>query len=141
MKKQTLKLLDPAEDFILIGIASHEKDYKICWLLNNSLKLDFTKSDDLEFDDKKEGKKNLFCKFSFEDEFNRIQYFLLGNKNNANILLPQWKEMDYLLKIAGNIQDIDQDEIVKKLNSINTVQLAVSIDLKSLKTKDYLIFD
>jgi len=49
--KHTLKI-EYDFDFVLIGISSHEKDYRICWALNNVLGLDLTKKNSLEIKSK-----------------------------------------------------------------------------------------
>ena len=47
-KKKIHKLaFDFESDFKLIGIASHENDYRLSWAINKSLNIDFIKADDL----------------------------------------------------------------------------------------------
>ena len=52
MKKHLLEI-EYDYDFVLIGISSHEKDYRVCWALNNKLGLELVKTEPFEIKDKK----------------------------------------------------------------------------------------
>jgi hypothetical protein len=151
-------------DFVLIGISSHEKDYRLCWALNNKLGLELTKQESLEIKGKKQITPSYFSFFTFnhEDEFK--EYSILANfseskslelhetslfgaleKTKADhteneYLIPEQKQMNYFLVINGEFENEEVDELIKKIKEIDNVQTALRIDPKTLKSKQNLIF-
>jgi hypothetical protein len=55
-------------------------------------------------------------------------------------LLPEFKKVDYLLKIGNLDDDLDVEAIVRKISDIEWVSLAYCIDKDKLKSKHNLIF-
>ena len=47
-------------DFDLYGISSHEKDYRICWAINNSLGLSLERTGDVYFTEELKALARLF---------------------------------------------------------------------------------
>jgi hypothetical protein len=126
-------------DFVLIGISSHEKDYRICWGLNNKLGLDLVKVEPLEIKDKKQDDLSHFSLFSCErpDEF--MEYFIIANRSEKGMLIPEQKQMDYFFIIRGEIENDTVMEMIKQIKEIDLVQTAFRIDVASLKSKQNLI--
>ncbi|HCQ30206.1 MAG TPA: IPExxxVDY family protein [Flavobacteriales bacterium] len=126
-------------DFLLIGIASHSKDYKLCYEINKSLNFDFYRTAD-DYTLTIKGKTDHFPMYTFADDENLLDFYLLGNKGKQGFLVKEFKNFDYLLMIKGNIDFVDIDEYVDKLRSLNNVLTALPINVEELKSKDYLIF-
>jgi hypothetical protein len=126
-------------DFVLIGISSHEKDYRICWAINNKLGLDLVKTEPLEIKDKKQDELSHFSLFIFEqpDEFK--EYFVIANRSEKGLLIPEQKQVDYFFIIRGEDDDDVIMEKIKQINEINLVQTAFRIDVNGLKSKQNLI--
>jgi hypothetical protein len=126
-------------DFVLIGISSHEKDYRICWVINNTLALELVKIEPLEIKDKKQDESSHFSLFSCErpDEF--MEYFIIANRSEKGMLIPEQKQIDYFFVIRGEIENDVVMEIIKKIKESNLVQTAFRIDVSSLKSKQNLI--
>lgn len=137
MKKLTLSLEDDFS-FSLIGISCHSKDYRLTFELDRSLETDFVKEDDLEVKN-----KEIFANFSFysyEDEENYLEYFVISNKSAQGLLVPEEKMIDYFLMLKGEIREKDEKAIIEKLNKINIVLKAYKIDVHQLKSKRNLLF-
>jgi len=135
MGKITLELEEDF-DFKLIGISCHSKDYRLSFELDRTLEFDFFKEENLEIKIK-EG----FAEFSFYsyiDEENYTEYYLLSNRGSMGYLVAEEKLSDYFLVIKGLIND--EKEILKKLNQIKLVLKAYSINVEELKSKRNLIF-
>ncbi len=163
MIKHTLDISDDY-DFLLIGISSHEKDYRICWALNKKLNLDLVKKDSLEIKGKKQTTPSFFSFFVFDkpDEF--LEYSVIANfsenkvlvskddnlfkqdktkqdnKSGNELLIPEQKQMNYFFVIRGELDDDELDELVKQIKEIDVVQTAMRIEVKQLKSKHNLIF-
>jgi len=149
-------------DFVLIGISSHEKDYRFCWALNNKLKLELSKKESLEIKGKKQTTPSYFSFFTFEDSDQYKEYTVLANfseskslavnENNLfgssekskqsenEFLIPEHKQMNYLFVIHGELEDEQVEELIQKIKEIEIVLTAIRIDPKSLKSKQNLIF-
>ena len=162
MAKHVLKVADDY-DFVLIGISSHEKEYRICWALNNKFNFELTKIDSLEIKGKKQETPSFFSLFKYEDEEAFIEYFVIANlseskttgvNNNTlfkgntkefqssenEFLIPEYKNMNYFFVIKGEIGTEEIEETIKKIKEIDLVLTAVNMDVTQLRSKQNLIF-
>lgn len=162
MGKYTLKI-EYDYDFALIGISSHEKDYRICWALNNLLGLDLTKTESLEIKSKKQDTPSFFSLFNYENSEEFMEYFVIANlsekkqfasidntlfgkgvkesqSTEKGILIPEQKHLNYFFVIRGEIAENDLDEMIQKIKELDLVLTAVSINVMELKSKKNLIF-
>lgn len=162
MGKHTLKI-EYDYDFVLIGISSHEKDYRICWALNNTLGLDLTKNESLEIKSKKQTTPSYFSLFNYENEDEFMEYIVIANisenkpfpsKENTlfgkgvkesqstenGILIPEHKQMNCFFVIRGEIDEHKIEDIIRKIKEIDIVLTAISIDVMTLKSRINLIF-
>jgi hypothetical protein len=150
-------------DFVLIGISSHEKDYRICWALNNKLGIQLVKQNSLEIKDKKQSTPSYFSFFSFDDADAFTEYSVIANFSESkslaltantlfenterlkdigenDLLIPEQKQMNYFFVIRGEMDEGKINEILKQIKSIDVVLTAIRIDAKGLKSKQNLIF-
>ncbi len=98
-------------EFRLAGIFSTQKNYRLCWLLNNKLKTDLRWLKDFPYIPYKQEKESLFPFFYHASERLRIRYLLLANKSPDGLLLPSPKNLDYLFlcwhpDISTGLQDL-----------------------------------
>ena len=142
MAKRTLQL-DVAYDFDfeLISIVSAERDYRLCWLLNRDFKLDFKRQEEIPIHYAKKKKYAYFNLYYFEDELNWLQYYFINNKSQGESLIPELKQVDYLLLIKGGEADSFKDEIMQGLNRMNQVQAILDTNPEHLSSKYNLIFE
>jgi hypothetical protein len=161
MKK--IVLTDFADyNFILIGISSHDEDYRVCWHLNKLLSVDFNRMADIDILHPKSGQESTFPLFQFisrqEDPMDNqelplsekeeliademdITYQLIANRHAAGNLIPEQSKMDYFLMIKGEAAyHYIVDDLLKQIRSLPCVMAAFKIEPESLKSKDNLIF-
>ncbi len=158
MAKHTLEI-EFDYDFVLIGISSHEKDYRLCWTVNNALNLQLTKQESLEIKGRKQTTPSFFSFFLFEKQDEFIDYAIIANLSESKTveqttntlfdalddsdneyLIPEQKQMNYFFLIRGEIENEEVNEIIQQIKEIENVQTAVRIDVKSLRSKQNLIF-
>lgn len=138
MKTEKLHIsFDNIFDFKLIGISSNEKDYRLCWAINQALGIDLTRTSN-------EGiasRTHLidFPFFEYTDEENGLIYRFLANRFENKILMKELKSIDYLFIIQG--EDVTLHPITTKLTGIEFVFLATEIEIAQLKEKDLLYLD
>lgn len=142
-------------DYTLIGIHSTLEDYRLAFFLNQNLNIQLSRSnDDLDFSQDN-------CKFPFyiyDDENNFTDWSLISNKHaytssatveksnlfgeesKISYLIPEKKQVDYFIKISGNIPKKDVSTILAKINQTYQIITSYTLDPYSLKSKDNLIF-
>ena len=137
-KKVKLKYI-PDYNFILIGIVSFEKDYKLVWEINRDMHLDFERKDDYSVFNKKSKVEQSFPSFIYRDHDQYLDYKLLTNKTSQGILLEEVKNIDYLMIIKGeDFKDLDKT-LMENLKSLESVHSAFIINVNMLKDKERLL--
>ena len=150
-------------DFVLIGISSSLRDYRLCHFINKNTGLNFVFGKESNIDhngnikmkaqeeldyhiltEKSKSKEEVThhyqvyrcCCQNFDYE-----YYLINNKSVENgILLPEATNFDYFLMIKHYIDEEDLDTLIDNLKSINDIILVKEIDPTILKSKENLIF-
>lgn len=138
MKKEKLHIsFDEVFDYKLIGVSCHEKDYRLCWAINQSLGIDLSRVDNLGV----EGRNHIegFPFFEYHDKGKGIIFRLLANRFEGKVLMKELKTIDFLFLLKG--LDDTVDEIDDKLSAIDMVIFASEIEVENLKEKDLLYLD
>ncbi len=140
-KKKIHKLaFDFDSDFKLIGIASHENDYRLSWAINKSLDVDFVRVDDLIINHPKHKIETPYSMYSYFDEDNFISYNLISNKSEKGFLLPNMANIDFILKISEETDSDILDNLLKKLKKIDIIITAFFIEDLPDKVKNTFAF-
>jgi hypothetical protein len=138
MKKLTLtNYIDL--DFALFGICSQEDDFKICWCLNKALALDFERVSDIELLQAKNKNQINFACFFYHDAETELDYYLISNRNGNNLLVPEQKQTDYLLRIVGEPELYDENSVLKSIKTLPQVMTAFLLKPESLKSIENII--
>ncbi|TDT46135.1 hypothetical protein CLV90_0178 [Maribacter spongiicola] len=141
------------ESFSLIALHTTLEDFSLAYGLNQSIKAKFVRA-----------KKNFnlaenksFPIFEWDDEFNDMYWVLIANhssekelvmhddlfKNETTYkrhrLLPEYKDVDYLLKIETE-KDFDTNSLIKNILMLPRMMAAYEISTDKLKSKNNLIF-
>lgn len=137
MKKKIHKLQYSTEEkSAFIAISSHEKDYYLCWKLNNKLVIDLKKNQDFEVVKSKNEIIQKFSIYDFIDEKYSITYKLISNKCEKGFLLEEFNNIDYFLKITGNLTKEKITLILTKIKQTESVITAFEFDKKNIKSKN-----
>ncbi|QIE59811.1 IPExxxVDY family protein [Rasiella rasia] len=153
---------DSREDFSLVAIHCSQEAYKMAFLLNQHVQLRLQRRRvDLDFSE--EGLEITFPLFEFENQDQYTTYYLVANKcktvaahtfasgglfgNDAaeevvtKYLIPEYKKVDFFLKIVSEYETTPIRKLVMQLNEINQIISAFSVEPSDVKSKDNLIFD
>ncbi len=162
-----LKLVyTPDYDFKLIGIVSTAANYELCHWLNVMLKLDLSRSNDIEYVKKDSfTAANVlisFAIFEYHDEILKRDFHLLSNtafseaqsttttpqlfeKNEYNAvkyyLAEEAKEIHYFLKITGHLSKKESKELYVQLRKLSCITVFKIIHLATFKSKELFIID
>jgi hypothetical protein len=131
---------EPEYEFEVISIVTSLKDYRLCWLLNKHLRLDFFRMDDLAVPLPRKKKNGYFTRYAFNDEVEKMNYALLANKSEGNLLLPELKTVDYILKMEGYLKEEKKEQFMETLKQAPFLEAVFGNALSELKSKDNLLF-
>lgn len=149
------------EDYHLIALHTSLEDYRLAYFLNRELGIVLSKNK-LDIPLQVKQVKSSFIRFSYEDEKKIIQWDLVQNKNEVeNIenttttdlfsntknsfsssayLLPEYKKVDYFVKIENAANEIDLDKVIAQISKIDAINLVYSVAKNKIKSKNNLIF-
>lgn len=148
-------------DFHLLAIHTSLEDFRLAYFLNQKLQLNLSKNNDEIKIKNKEG-NTFFSRYTFEDIKNDVFWNLIENENeitlklnNSNqglfsesknsfitkdFLLPEFKKVNFFLKIDASKESISLSEITNTIKSIDRIATVYAIDLNNIKSKNNLIF-
>ncbi len=125
--------IDDTINFKIIGISSHENDYRLVWAINNQLNTRFIRIDNLSLFDQKLNDTIEFSKYGCADEDKCLKFYLISNRCPNGFLFPQVKNFDYLFQIFGEISETEAKDILRKLKSVAVVSAAFELPPEKLK--------
>lgn len=146
------------DEFKLIGLVSVLEDYRLAYFLNKNLGWSLVKSKfDLDFRNRA-GQGN-YPVFEFDQDSIGLEIKLINNKYSGVIsksetevyglfdqiehttyLIPEKKNIDYLIKLSGEINDHTLEKIIETIKNIPQVQTSYNLEVKDIKSKEFLIF-
>ncbi|MFA0963265.1 IPExxxVDY family protein [Roseivirga sp. BDSF3-8] len=142
MRKNKL-LVSYEYNFVLLGIASPARDYKLAWHINKTLGTHLIKDEDLHIDFV--GNQHVvISNFLFEKEHCTLR--LLKNKAEEEsrpavaYLLPELPELDYFIMMEDPAENFPVPIIMQKLKELDIVQFLTQLRIDTLKNKENLIF-
>jgi hypothetical protein len=143
--KLKLNLDELANDFfddaVLIGIVAPIKDYQLCWQLNHQLRFNFRLNNEIEIQLNKKGRQYFFAVYEYKEPNGSNCHYLYNNQFDGEYLLPEFKHLDYLWMIKGDLNARStSNELSSLLRSIAGVQLVADVCTDKIRNKAHLIF-
>lgn len=120
----------------IFGLVCPENEIKLCWELNNSLKLSLSQTKCITATDKR-GSFSIGL-YQYQSIIDEMHFALLTNKANPVKPFAGLQHIDYLFVIRGNFDDSKIGEIRKSLNSISTISTVIQVPESSFKKADFL---
>jgi hypothetical protein len=125
--------------FSLLGISSHENDYRISWALNNLLGLKFMKAENHKSNNKRLGEIQEFSMYiSHPDEYSPI-FRLISNRCDNGFLLEELKNIDYILRIDPVDSNLDLNNIYQKIKSVPLISAIFPLKPETIKSLNRLV--
>jgi hypothetical protein len=147
-----LKLtLDIDLEGVIIGVSCHFKNYRLAWEIERKLNFPFKRTEDHVIATTVKSQETIefmFPVYEFYDDVNYIKYRLINNHTSLvhpnmelhYTLVPEYKELDYILVIDGYLDDERKEHLIKKLKEIKVILAVVELDVTKIKRKQDLIF-
>ena len=125
---KTLKFDEEFElDFLILGINSHIKLYKLCWEINKELHTNFIKNKNHTINNNQE-----FERFSYTDKNSETRYNILSNISNTGYLEVKNKSVNYFMIVQGEVYNTQK--IIERLNQIEDILLVFELNLSKIKS-------
>jgi len=128
-------------DFELVGVVSAVQEYKMAYLLNQQLKLQFKRTTDWEVTYPKKKDLQYFKKYDFKDELLKRVFYLIKNKNNSFHCLPELSILDYLFIISGDITKDELSQYHHQIKKIPIISSALIIEADKIKNIENIFID
>lgn len=143
--KLKLDLEDLTDDFFeetqLFGLVAPVKDYQFCRHLNHLLGFDFRVNNEIEIQLYKKNRNYYFSIYEFKQPNSSLSHFLYNNQFDGEYLLPEFKHLDYLWLLKGDVVSSEfLQNLMTDVRSITGVQLVVELTGEKIKNKGHLIF-
>ena len=148
-------------DYYLIAIHTSLEDYRLAFFINQKLPINLSKSKNEIQINIKEGETK-FSRYCYHNIEKAISWNLIQNKgevvqqkkdNGQNLfsnltlevatkvyLLPEFKKVDYFLKIENLDETMNGTKIQTALNSIDNISAIYTVETNKIKSKNNLIF-
>ena len=124
-KKNIIKLkTEPVIHFTIIGISSHENDYRLLWSINQQFGLSFSQGECFVTDCDKN-----FARFVHRDEDQKL--VLVSNRCDDGFLLEKHKNIDFILKFETQLREEDITKWVHDLRKTSLVSTAFHIPVNN----------
>ncbi|WP_179333845.1 IPExxxVDY family protein [Winogradskyella costae] len=146
------------DSYKLIAIHCRVEDYRLAYLLNKHLELKLERKDaDIDF----KYLESSYSIFEWDNETEYVMWNLISNvckKEEDSLhssgtlfnetekvlktfhLIPEYKKVDYFIKISDEIQNVDENLILNKLKAIPQIITSYTVDPLQIRSKDHLIF-
>lgn len=129
MAKQSIEAGKPLQDYRFFCINAPINDYKMCWLINNTLNLQLKRVDDIAID---EHSLQTFSCYKQESEL--LNYILIALKNEQAFLFKDFNQFDYIFGVISHEENIVDVHFSSLLAGIQNV---VYVSKMSDQAKQY----
>jgi hypothetical protein len=129
------------EETRLLGLVAPVKDYQFCWQLNNRLRFDFRINNEIEIQLTRRQRKYFFGVYEYQESGTSLQHFLYNNQFDGEYLLPEFKHLDFLWLLKGDVVgDQKLQDLLGSIRTVPGVQLVMELVQEKIKNKGHLIF-
>lgn len=129
------------EDTRLLGITAPVKNYQFCLQLNNQLGYQFRLNNDIEIHLRRKERSYYFSVYQSAEPNSFLVHYLYHNHCDGEYLLPEFKHMDFLWLMKGDLVDAEKGEWIKQsVRNINGVQLVAELTNEQIKNKGNMVF-
>ncbi len=119
-------------NLVVLAINSHCKAYKLCWMLNKTLGLNFEMAEDHKINN-----DLWFSRYTSNNSGARFD--LVSNRSKKGFMIPSNKSINYFLITQKDTWAYEKDGLLAGLRTINDILLVFEIDLKKEQNRDRFI--
>ncbi len=143
--KLRLNIEELNEDFFddtrLLGITAPVKNYQFCLQLNNLLGYQFRLNPGLEIHLRRKERSYYFSIYESKEPNSFLVHYLYHNQFDGEYLLPEFKHMDFLWLMKGDLVDDAKCNWIKQsVRNLSGVQLVAELTNEQIKNKGNMVF-
>lgn len=143
--KLRLNIEELNEDFFddtrLLGITAPVKNYQFCLQLNNLLGYQFRLNPGLEIHLRRKERSYYFSIYESKEPNSFLVHYLYHNQFDGEYLLPEFKHMDFLWLMKGDLVDDTRCNWIKQsVKNLAGVQLVAELTNEQIKNKGNMVF-
>jgi hypothetical protein len=144
MAKKTLFRLEFESEYRIVGLFCSERDYRLCWLLNNQLGYDFRRAPaDFEAFSARTQSLEMHSVYHYKaPESMKSSFFIINNRSHNDITLFQTPPgLDYLFLVRADGSWFNFRDLLKTLRSMKLLSAAYQLDQELGKGKEGFLYD
>lgn len=143
--KLRLNIEELNEDFFddtrLLGITAPVKSYQLCLQLNNLLGYQFRLNPTLEIHLRRKERSYYFNIYESKEPNSFLSHYLYHNQYDGEYLLPEFKHMDFLWLMKGDMVDDEKCNWIKQsVRSLSGIQLVAELTNEQIRNKGNMVF-
>ena len=108
--------------------------------MNNSLGISLRQTEKLDIYNPRINLNQVFSLYYYNDRETLLQYYLISNRCDNGFLLEEMPNIDYVIKISGEVGKNFSTQLNNKLKKITIITTAFMIDPSTLKSRKKLLF-
>jgi hypothetical protein len=125
----------------LLGIMAPMKDYQFCWQLNTLMNMDLRSNPEIEIQLIRKKRTYYFSIYSYYENNSALCHFIYKNHIDGEFLLPEFKHLDFLWLMKGDIVSNETiDQVMAAIKLISGVQLVLDLAPEKIINKENLVF-
>lgn len=136
MSKKVLRLEEEElPDFLILGLVTGTKDYRLCYEINKTLGIELSMMNDIELPAGRPGSQTYHSCFEYAGADGEL-YLVLGNKdrNHTGHFLPEFKNVDFFLIATNPSRWFEKPEAIRLLRSIQHISGVYDIQPAQVKS-------
>jgi hypothetical protein len=129
------------EDTILLGVVAPLPDFQFVWEVNRAMNFDFRIDISKEIQLLRKGRKYYFGIYDYNIPTTGLYHHVFNNKSDGDHLLSEFKHLDYLWLIKGDIMsESELNELMHTIRNVPKVQMVTILNQHKIKQRDLLLF-
>ena len=140
-KRVLLEIHNAPAFYTLTGISCHLRDYRLSYLLNENLCFRLVKLADLPFFPPGAKEPVFFSLYRWRDEDRYNTYYLITNRSEDTLLVPQMKQADFLLLVEGPFKKKQHEDLLARLRKVPNINTTFGIPFSAVKNYENILTD
>ncbi|MFO7872992.1 MAG: IPExxxVDY family protein [Bacteroidales bacterium] len=131
-------------EFSVIGLFSAQKDYRLCWLINNHLHIGLKRLPDFQPVKEEPPSSGKFSVYACHDPKIMTSHYLVSNKSTEDLLVDVSPAPDFLMLVQQGEEPVDTETfntLISSLRAIPMIDAAYSFDEKLAQKAGAFLYD
>lgn len=127
-------------DTCILGIISSQKQFRLCWHINQFLDFNFRLNSELEALIQKKRKYCFFQIYECSEPIRSTLHYLYSNHYKGEFLIPELKNIDYVWLLKGSYYGENElNLLMNDIRRLDMVQMVTRLQISDIKGRDNLV--